>query len=140
MLINPTQNIQNPRETHRFFDMVLTWPSVLWFYIRHLLWPVGLGPFYDMDYITHLDVRHVLLPALVAVLVAAGLWVFAEQIPGAALAILWLILPILPVLNVRVFTEGHFVHDRYLYLPSIGFAMLVGMGFGRPRKSGLQAF
>jgi len=119
---------QNPRETHRFFEMVLTWPSVLWFYIQHLLWPVGLGPFYDVDYITHLDVRNVLLPTLIAVLVAAGLWVLAVRSRRAALAILWLILPILPVLNLIVF---NFVHDRYLYLPSIGFAMLVGMGLGR---------
>jgi tetratricopeptide (TPR) repeat protein len=122
---------QNPRESHPFFSMVLTWPSVLWFYTRHLVWPVGMGPFYDMDYVTHLDFRNVLLPALAVVLIAAGLSVLAARSRKAALATLWLVLPILPVLNLRVFTEGHFVHDRYLYLPSIGFAMLVGMGLSR---------
>jgi tetratricopeptide (TPR) repeat protein len=34
----------------------------------------------------------------------------------------------LPVLNLRAFIEGHLVHDRYLYLPSFGFAMLVALG------------
>jgi tetratricopeptide (TPR) repeat protein len=122
---------QNPREFHPFINMVMTWPTVLWFYIRHLLWPVGMGPFYDMDYVTRPDVRNVLLPALVVVLVTAGLAVLAARSRKAAIAMLWLVLPILPVLNLRVFTEGHFVHDRYLYLPSIGFAMLAGMGLAR---------
>jgi tetratricopeptide (TPR) repeat protein len=34
-------------------------------------------------------------------------------------------------LNLRAFIEGHLVHDRYLYLPSFGFAMLVAMGLRR---------
>jgi tetratricopeptide (TPR) repeat protein len=39
-----------------------------------------------------------------------------------------MVVPILPVLNLRAFIEGHLVHDRYLYLPSFGFAMLVALG------------
>jgi tetratricopeptide (TPR) repeat protein len=39
-----------------------------------------------------------------------------------------MVIPILPVLNLRAFIEGHLVHDRYLYLPSFGFAMLVALG------------
>lgn len=122
---------QHPWEEHGILEMVLTWPSVIWFYIRHLFWPVGLGPFYDLDYTTHVGIRSVLLPALAAIVVAAGLWVWVKRSQRAALAALWLILPILPVLNLRVFPEGHFVHDRYLYLPSMGFAMLMGMALCR---------
>jgi tetratricopeptide (TPR) repeat protein len=81
-----------------------------------------------MDYVTRLDVRHVLLPVLPVVLIAAGLWAWARRSQQAALGGLWLALPIVPVLNLRVFTEGHFVHDRYLYLPSLGLAMLAGLG------------
>jgi tetratricopeptide (TPR) repeat protein len=122
---------QNPREFHSFFSMVLTWPTVIWFYIRHMVWPVGMGPFYDMDYVTHPNIRNVLLPSLVVLLIAAGLSYLVTRSQKTALAALWLVLPILPVLNLRVFSEGHFVHDRYLYLPSVGFAMLVGMGLCR---------
>jgi tetratricopeptide (TPR) repeat protein len=39
-----------------------------------------------------------------------------------------MIVPILPVLDVLSFREGHLVHDRYLYLPSFGFALLVALG------------
>jgi tetratricopeptide (TPR) repeat protein len=122
---------QNPRESHPFLNMVLTWPSVLWFYVRHLIWPVGLGPFYDMDYVARLDVRNVLLPALAVLIVGAGLWLWGRRSQEAALATVWLVMPILPVLNLRVFTEGHFVHDRYLYLPSLGLSMLIGLALGR---------
>ena len=129
--IRALNGFQNPRESHPFSHMVLTWPSVLWFYVRHLIWPVGLGPFYDMDYVTHADIRNVLLPALAVVLIAVGLSLLAIRSQKAALATLWLVIPILPVLNLRVFVAGHFTHDRYLYLPSVGFAMLVGMGLCR---------
>jgi tetratricopeptide (TPR) repeat protein len=125
------QGFQNPSESHSFSTMVLTWPSMLWFYIRHLIWPVRLGPFYDMEYVVHLDVRNVLLPALAVLIVGAGLGLWARRSHKAAHATLWLVLPILPVLNLGAFVQGHFVHDRYLYLPSLGFAMLVALGLRR---------
>jgi tetratricopeptide (TPR) repeat protein len=37
---------------------------------------------------------------------------------------MWLLAPLLPLLNLAVLPMGDFVHDRYLYLPSIGFALL----------------
>lgn len=125
------RGFQNPREPHPILYMVLTWPSVLWFYIRHLFWPVGMGPVYDLEFVTRLDARGFLLPALLVALIATGLAVCAARSKKVAMATLWLVLPILPVLDLRVFTSGHFVHDRYLYLPSIGFAMLAGIALCR---------
>jgi len=119
---------QNPREWHSFLSMVLTWPSVLCFYLRHMLWPVGMSPFYDMTFVAHPSVTNFLLPTVVILVVLAGLWMGAKRFREFALASFWLTLPILPVLNLRVFTEGHFVHDRYLYLPSVGLAMLAALG------------
>ena len=54
--------------------------------------------------------------------------VMGKRSPKAAVGTIWLIIPILPVLNLRAFIEGHLVHDRYLYLPSFGFALLVALG------------
>lgn len=125
------QGFQNSMESHRFFSMVLTWPSVLWFYIRHLIWPVRLSPFYDMEYVVQAGVRNVLLPALAVLIVGAGLWLWGRRSQQAALATVWLVVPILPVLNLQAFVEGHLVHDRYLYLPSFGFALLVALGLRR---------
>lgn len=122
------QGFQNTKEAHSFLSMFLTWPSVLWFYIQHLVWPTHLSPFYSREYYSHLDIRNVLLPAIPVLVAGAGLWIWGKRSPKAAVATIWMVVPILPVLNLRAFVEGHLVHDRYLYLPSFGFAMLVALG------------
>ncbi len=122
------QGFQNTKEPHSYLAMFLTWPSVLWFYIQHLFWPVRLDPFYTREFYSHVDLHHVLLPAIPVGLAAVGLWIWSRRSQKAAIATLWMVIPILPVLNLRAFIEGHLVHDRYLYLPTFGFAMLVAMG------------
>jgi tetratricopeptide (TPR) repeat protein len=46
-------------------------------------------------------------------------------------AVAWLVLPILPLLNLSVFRQAEMVHDRYLYMPSIGFSILVALALVR---------
>ena len=38
-----------------------------------------------------------------------------------------MVLPIVPVLFLRAYAEGDIAHDRYLYIPSIGFVLLVSL-------------
>jgi protein O-mannosyl-transferase len=121
------RGFQNPREEHSFLSMFLTWPTVLWFYIQHLIWPTRLSPFYSMDYSSHFDLRNVAIPAIPVVIAGAGLLLWGKRSSKAAVATIWMVIPILPVLNLRAFFEGHLVHDRYLYLPSFGFAMLAAL-------------
>ena len=45
-----------------------------------------------------------------------------------AFAALWTAIAILPVLNFRLLPEGEIAHDRYLYLPTVGFSLLVAIG------------
>jgi hypothetical protein len=119
-----------------FSTVLLTWPAVLWFYIRQLVWPVNLSAFQDLEYVTSPGLMTFVLPAIGVVAVVAGLWIYARKAEAHTrrtllTAFLWLGLPILPVLNISVFGEGEAVHDRYLYLPSIGFAIIVGIAFRR---------
>ncbi len=63
--------------------------------------------------------------------------------PAAFFAV-WLVLPLIPLLNLRVFIANDFAHDRYLYLPSVGLAVLVAMllkkvCWGPPRWLGIPA-
>ena len=69
-----------------------------------------------------------LLPTIPVLAAGAGLCYWARRSPKAAVATIWMVVPILPVLDLRAFIEGHLVHDRYLYLPSFGFALLVALG------------
>jgi protein O-mannosyl-transferase len=121
-----------------WLTMALTWPSLLLFYLKLLVWPVRLSPFYGLQFVTYPTMRNTLLPALALLLVALALWKWTLRSRSVALAIPWLVFPVLPVLNVQVFANGNFAHNRYLYLPSVGFAMLVAaairqLRFGKPR-------
>ncbi len=127
------RGFQFVKEDHSYLSMILTWPSVIWFYIRHLFWPVGLNPFYADDFVTHWDVRTVVLPAIPVVIAGLGLWLWIKASPKAAVAALWMVVPVLPVLDLRAFISGQLVHDRYLYLPSFGFAMLMALAVRRLR-------
>jgi tetratricopeptide (TPR) repeat protein len=54
------------------------------------------------------------------------------------------VVPFIPLLNIQVFAADDFAHDRYLYLPSVGLAVLVaiilrGVCVGQPRYWGLPA-
>lgn len=114
---------------------ILTLPSVLLFYMRLLLWPSRLSYFYDTPYISTPSWHDFVLPAVLLAAVAAALayWYVRmrrsapEEAKAMAFACLWMILTLLPVLNFRLLPEGEIAHDRYLYLPSVGFALLVAM-------------
>lgn len=117
-------------------EVFLTWPAVLWFYIRHLVLPFRLSEFYSLDYVRTINVRAFWLPlavVLAAVLTTAILvWWGATLTRGRArkvarFALVLVVVPLLPVLDLRSLTAGDIVHDRYLYLPSVGFALLAAI-------------
>ena len=123
---------------------VFTIPSVLVFYLRVLIWPSGLSCYYDTPYVSIPGWRDFALPIALLVGVAAGLAFWygrgrlntPEETRAVAFACLWMILTLLPVLNFRFLPESEIAHDRYVYLPSVGFAILVAMAL---RKAAVRA-
>jgi protein O-mannosyl-transferase len=114
----------------RWMEVPLTWPSVLWFYTKHLLLPVQLSEFYSLNYVSNFSVNLVALPLLFLLVFGLALYFLLRILPqkGAAFFAMALILfPLLPVLDLRSLTIGDIVHDRYLYLPSAGFALLLSL-------------
>jgi tetratricopeptide (TPR) repeat protein len=105
--------------------LVLTVPSILFFYVELLVWPIGLSAFYDTPYVTSLSFRGFVIPALAIAIIVVGLYLWSRRSRVVAFFSLWLILPLLPVMNIAAFKEGEIAHDRYLYLSSIGFCVLV---------------
>jgi tetratricopeptide (TPR) repeat protein len=61
----------------------------------------------------------------------AGLFWLGRRSRPIAFASTWLLVPLAPLLNLRAFVEDDFAHDRYLYLPSVGFAILVALALRR---------
>lgn len=137
--------------------VVMTPPLLLGFYLRLLAWPVESSAFYDPPYVTHAGWLNFVLPGAAVVAAATALWAWSRRIrkpigPGSggwearaiALASLWLLVPTLLVLNIQALPEGDVAHDRYLYLPSVGFSIIAALALnhfniGRARFLGQSA-
>ncbi len=116
--------------------ILLTLPGLLLFYLRLVVWPVGLGLFYDRQYVQQATFGSFLLPLSILALLVVVLTVVlrrSSQKREGAFAALLALLVLAPALWVRWFRSYDFVHDRYLYLPVAGFAMLFAIGIGELR-------
>ncbi|MFZ0960013.1 MAG: tetratricopeptide repeat protein [Terriglobia bacterium] len=125
-------------------QLIFTWPSLVSFWIRHLIWPTGLSTFYDFPAVFHPTLENFTFPAIFVVAVGLALFACVRSSRPAAFFAVWLVLPLIPLLNIRVFIANDFAHDRYLYLPSVGMAVLVAMllkkvCIGPPRWMGMPA-
>jgi tetratricopeptide (TPR) repeat protein len=100
-------------------------------YVWKLLWPVRLCAFYVFHPSTSpFDPR--VLAGLLALLAFAALflacWRSRERnVRFASFGIVWYFATLAPVLNAHWVGENVFT-ERYLYLPSVGVAWLVGLG------------
>jgi tetratricopeptide (TPR) repeat protein len=110
-----------------FSTLLYTWPSLVWFWARHLTWPVGLSTLYDFPSVKSPDFWNFTLPAVGISVIGLILFLAAKQSRVVAFASAWLVLPLAPLLDLRVFVADDFAHDRYLYLPSVGFSVIAAL-------------
>jgi len=105
-----------------------TLPYVFVNYLKHLIAPFALSLIYSPPFITStVDLRFL---GSVGILLGVGsvLWFYRKTLDGSVrVAIALMVVPLLPVLNLRVFHYEYIIQDRYLYLPSIGFCYLVAL-------------
>jgi tetratricopeptide (TPR) repeat protein len=80
------------------------------------------------------------LPLLALLLICIALYLWSRRSRLVAFFSLWIVLPLLPLLNISVFKEGEIAHDRYLYLPSIGFCVLVTFALRHIRFSATRIY
>ena len=134
--------------------VLLSWPGILWFYVKVLLWPVQSHAFGDSILEDRFSVQGVLLPGLAVACVAAGLaamlfWLWKKagrdlstaEATGVEYSLLigtlLLVFPILLALNLNVLNPDDFLHGRYAYLSSAGMMLLVATGWrlaGKARR------
>ena len=101
-------------------EMVLTWPRVIAMYGRHLVWPVHLSVAYDVALGT------AIWPVVLLAAVCAGLiWMARRGSANVRLGVAWFVITLAPGLSLRYLFKGDYVHDRYLYLPAVGLALIV---------------
>ncbi len=106
---------------------LITLPKVLINYMRILIFPGGLTGFYYTPYVRDINFASFILPALGLALIALFVywWSRRERDPLITFFGIWIPICLAPVLYLPAFKNGDFVRDRYIYLPSVGFAYLL---------------
>ncbi len=119
--------VKPPLGRHLLPMVLMTLPSVLARYIELLVFPVGLNAFYYTPRVTSPGFENFVLPLLVVLGVAALLWWISHRTcdPVIAFAGLWMPLTLAPALYLPALADHNFVRDRYIYLPSVGFALVL---------------
>ncbi len=106
-------------------------PLVAAEYAQTLLWPFRLSFFYDPAVASQWTIATGFAVLLLVILLIA-LWRFARSVPMARLPLAWMLLFAAPPLAaIAVFTRDNWVHDRHMYLPSVGFCLLAAILLAR---------
>jgi tetratricopeptide (TPR) repeat protein len=104
-----------------------TLPSVVIKYATLLIWPVNLSPTYPLRPVTSFG-----SPlfwgwgiGLLLLIILAVKW----HAPRLRWGGLLLVLPLAPLLNTSMLLPELLIQDRYLFLSSLGFALILGSGY-----------
>ena len=105
-----------------------TLPSAAWFYLRELVWP-HVSLFQPVLRIGEASAENFWLPLAGVAVGAVILIAITRGSRLAAFAVCFLAaMLVVPLAAISALPKYEIVHDRYLYLPSIGLALLVALG------------
>lgn len=108
-----------------FGTAVLSAPSVFVFYLKQIFFPLSIGANYPLRPTLKFDFFGFVLPLIVSILACAAFYLLAKRSFVQKIGLALFILPLLPIFNITAFLPEQIVHDRYLYLPLLGFLLLV---------------
>ncbi len=98
-------------------------------YLRLFFYPVGLSHYHFFTPATSLTEPTIVFSVVVLAIVALGVYNFLRRIPFAIFLVLLIIVPLVPTLYLLFFHNTNnplaFYSERYLYLPSVGFSILI---------------
>ncbi len=109
-------------------SVVLAAGRAFWAHLRMAVLPFGLSPDHRLALESPVAVADV-VGWITAIGLVAAAWWFTRNRPIPRFAVLWALLFYLPTSSVV--PVSYLVAERYLYLPSVGLAWLVGYGLDR---------
>lgn len=108
-----------------FFVSIYTFPSVVFNYIKILIYPFNLIPFYPVYYVYQPKLSSFYFPLLCLLIIFTAILIISRNNYITRLGLIWLVIPILPVLDARLFVSENLIHDRYLYFSLVGAGLLL---------------
>jgi len=108
--------------------MLLTFPSFVWFYVQHLIFPWPVSPVYDTYWLKLSEWWWMLGPLFGAAMFLALLLWRGRRNNISQFAFWFIVLPVLPALFGAIsFYRWDMVHDRYLYLSCMGWCLWLAL-------------
>jgi Flp pilus assembly protein TadD len=119
--------------------VVMTWPWLLWFYVKKLFWAAPISEFYDSPYVNSVTSPEFWIPLLLLAVLATFLWLWWRRTHDRMipLAVLWIVIPLLPTFDLVAFPAHEYAHDRYLYISVFGFGLLLARMLWSPAVAAL---
>lgn len=107
------------------FQAIISLPSVFLFYLRQVIVPLFLAENYPLRPENGITIGF-LVSAVASLFIVVFAWRLCRKSSVRQFGALLFILPLLPALYIGAFPSEQIVHDRYLYLPLLGFLIVVG--------------
>ncbi len=108
---------------------LFTLPIIIFSYLKNIIFPVSLSPFYPVAHVFQPNLENFYLPLLLLLVIAIFLIIVIWRNLIARLGFIWLFVALLPTLNISAFTPEDLMHDRYLYFSLLGAGLLLAEGF-----------
>lgn len=118
--LNPIARFANSQFEYK--DVLALFMSSLSYYCQLLLWPVNLSA---EHYISIVKIRLV-LSLLILELLIVGIVKTRLTFSLFSFGLLWFVINLLPISNLIPDTAYFFIAERYMYIPSMGFALVLG--------------
>jgi hypothetical protein len=118
---------QFPEGAASLGEAILTAPAVFTFYLRQLIVPYLIGPSYPLRAVTleNIGVGNFVIPLVVTIVAGWCMIKMATLSKTARIGLALFLIPLLPAMNIVAFHPEQLVHDRYLYVPLLGFLLLI---------------
>lgn len=122
-------------------EVVLTAPTLVAFYVRQALWPVGVSPIHPIGAVSPSSIGWSTLwaPAALCVLgLACATWLAARS-AASRVGLAWTIAALAPVFSIAAMQPEELAHDRYLYpaLPGIVVVIAIALRWALSRAPSL---
>lgn len=120
------QFAQAPLDAPGLGSSILSIPAVFAFYLRQIVFPLWVGPAYGLRAVTGrtIGLTNFFLPVIISLVSLIALFWMARRSLVQRVGLALFLITLAPAMNIGGFLPEQLVHDRYLYLPLLGFLMV----------------